>query len=55
MIREKAIGFIKTAVEKDPESFSSNFTAGQILLRCGLGSKGSHSLLQKGSPDRTLK
>ena len=37
--KEKAIGFIKTAVEKDPESFSSNFTAGQILLRCGLGSK----------------
>ena len=37
--KEKAIGFIKVAVEKDPESFSSNFTAGQILLRCGLGSE----------------
>ena len=32
--KEKAIKLIKTAVEKNPEDFSSNFTAGQILLRC---------------------
>jgi len=37
--KENAIKFIKTAVEKNPENFNANFTAGQIMLRCGLTSK----------------
>jgi tetratricopeptide (TPR) repeat protein len=45
--KDKAIGFIKTAVEKDPESFSSNFTAGKILLRCGMGSEAVIPYYQK--------
>ena len=45
--KDKAISFIKTAVEKNPESFSSNFTAGQILLRCGMGSEAVIPYYQK--------
>ena len=37
--KDNAMKFIKTAVEKDPEGFNSNFSAGQILLRCGMGSE----------------
>ena len=36
---DNAMKFIKTAEEKDPEGFNSNFSAGQILLRCGMGSE----------------
>jgi len=37
--KENAIKFIKTAVVKNPDNFSANFTAGQIMLRCGMTSE----------------
>ena len=37
--KDNAMKYIKTAVEKDPESFNSNFSAGQIFLRCGMSSE----------------
>ena len=37
--KDSAIKFIKTAVEKDPEGFKSNFSAGQILLKCGMNNE----------------
>ena len=37
--KEKAIQLIKTAVEKNPEDFNANFTAGQIMLRSDLSSQ----------------
>ena len=37
--KDNAMKYIKTAVEKDPEGFNSNFSAGQILLRCGMSSE----------------
>ena len=37
--KENAINFIKTAVEKNPDNFDANFTAGQVMLRCDLSSE----------------
>ena len=37
--KDNAMKYIKTAVEKDPEGFESNFSAGQILLGCGMSHK----------------
>jgi len=37
--KENAIKLIKTAVEKNPDDFNANFTAGQIMLRCELNSQ----------------
>ena len=37
--KENAIKFIKTAVEKNPDNFDANFTAGQVMLRCDLSSE----------------
>jgi len=37
--KEKAVQLIKTAVEKNPEDFNANFTAGQIMLRSDLSSQ----------------
>ena len=32
--KETAVNLIKTAVEKNPDDFNANFSAGQILLKC---------------------
>ena len=32
--KDTAVDLIKTAVEKNPEDFNANFSAGQIMLRC---------------------
>ena len=37
--KENAIKFIKKAVDINPDNFSVNFTAGQIMLRCGMTSE----------------
>ena len=34
--KDTAVDLIKTAVEKNPEDFNANFSAGQIMLRCGI-------------------
>ena len=34
--KDASVDLIKTAVEKNPEDFNANFSAGQIMLRCGI-------------------